>query len=472
MKNSKQRDKVIENYLEVFQQQSSQLRSVINLLSTKKLKDKITLQSCKELVYKDLNGLIELLNQLAKGELKEKIILDSTEQLAKKSNLTQIITLVNKTASNELRTKIKERYRHLVNKSIEEYKNRLYNLENIQIEQKRESIIEEAHTIVDIQKSQEKELDLESATVEILSSLVINVENQERQRELLSLMITKMKSDKSRDYSKIAYKSIVDSQIYNHALYELEEFIESGYFKENIREFKERKETEQSINKMLGKVLRNREAQREEVFMKQFKRLRKIKDLDVVIPYVAKRDFELAQSLMKNRIDEKKSQEVQKFIFLNEYQQKWDKAIMAYEKIDDFYIKVELSKIVLERFIPHFTESFFIEAMVILDSQNIANTPKDLLSVEPVEVLKYYEKIEEGKENLFNELEAQIVELQQRATLAEEIEDENALEQILEEEKKLKNSIKADEKLFELFLERYDLSNLKFMRLSLLDFEL
>jgi hypothetical protein len=197
MKNSEQRDKVIAESLELFQYKSSQLRSVINLLSTKKLKDIRTIQACKELVDKDLNGLIELLNQLTKGELKEKIILDSTEQLAKKGNLTKIITLVNKTASNELRTKIKERYRHLANKSIEEYKKRLYNLENIQIEQKRESIIEEAHTIVDIQKSQEKELDLESATVEILSSLVINVENQERQRELLSLMITKMKSDKN-----------------------------------------------------------------------------------------------------------------------------------------------------------------------------------------------------------------------------------------------------------------------------------
>jgi peptidoglycan hydrolase CwlO-like protein len=116
----------------------------------------------------------------------------------------------------------------------------------------------------------------------------------------------------------------------------------------------------------------------------------------------------------------------------------------------------------LERFVPHFTESFFIEAMVILDSQNIANTPKDLVSVEPVEVLKYYGEIEDEIGERVDESVEQIRLLKLKREEAKISKDIATLRETKKEIEQLKEEISSDKELFEAFLERFGIDEFDF----------
>ena len=457
-------NEVIENSFEILQHHSKEFTIILNLLSNKKMQTEITLKVSKELIHKDFNGLIELLNQLNDKALKEKIIWDTTKELTQKNNLSKIITLLNKTAERELQVKVKKEYKNLIQTSMQEHIDKLYTLENSHIEREKEHIIEEAYSSIEI----ENKVELESASVEKIALLVRVEENLTKQRELLNLMITKMEDEADRDYSKIAYKVIVNRKIFISTLYNaLKPFIKSGYFEEKLKEFKEQKETEQGINRMLGKVLKSPQSKRESTFMKQFKRHRKIKNLHTIIPQVSKHDFELAQGLLKSINKKEDVLEAQREIFLIMYQKQFSKALESYQKIDDFYIKVELSKIVLDFFVPQFRESFFIKAMMILDNQNIAHTPKNLVQIEPIEVLQYYGEIENKGEKTLEEILKKVVRLQLRADEAEADDDDERWEEIEAEERQLKESLRSDEKVLKLFLEQFNIQS--FRRLSLLD---
>ena len=467
-------DNTIEKFFPLFLQRHHQyIINLLNLIKNNGLKEKLLIESCEQLAKnRDIEILLKLLNYIEKSQLKEQIFQESMDILAQQKEIEIIRKIVNQTLiSAILQEKIKKRYSYLIKEKMNKYIDSLNDIQSTLNSEIKESVILYAYTVIQNQESSREEIDLQKATPEVLSHLIISETKKEKHRELFLYLVERLKEDKSKDYSKIVYKTISRSRIFELYLFELEDFVTTIYFKEELKNFREQKETEQSINKMLGKVLKNPKTNREEIFMKRFKRLRKIKDLYVIVPHVAKRDFDLAQAIMEKRIERKKVQQVQKSIFVNEYQKRWDRAVMAYDKIDDFYIKVDLSKTVLDSFVPDFNSSFFIQAMMILDSQNISKTPMELVTIAPKEVLKYYGEIEDEVEKAFDEVLEQIKVLQGRAIKAEELNDEQGFEEILEEEKKLKISIRADEKLFELFLEKYNLNNLKFMRLNLLDFE-
>jgi len=402
-------------------------------------------------------------------QLQRKIIIQHFSKLFRiNSNLSmQLLKRVSPQQKNEIR----EEYSYYIKEEMQQHINSLYQIQSTRNSEIKEKVILDAYSAIDGYDESREDFILEKTTPSTLAHLLISKTEKKQHKKLFLNLKKSLQQDNDRDYSKLIYKIISQSKIFEPYLFELEEFVTSAYFKKRIKEFKEQKETEQSISKMLGKVLKHPKEKREKIFMQRFKQLRKIKDLYVVIPYVAKADFELGQLLMKKGIDKKRAEEVHRGLFLNEYQNRWDRAVMAYDKIDDFYIKVDLSKTVLDSFVPDFESSFFIQAMMILDSQNISKTPMELVTIAPKEVLKYYKEIKNEVGDVLNEVIGQIVDLQKRAIKAEELNDEQGFEEILEEEKKLKISIRADEKLFELFLEKYNLNNLKFMRLNLLDFE-
>ena len=467
--------KLVENIIIEFfpklQHFTDRLSDILNMLPSSNIKNKLIINSCSKLLDKDIKTILILLSQLDTQNLKDILIQDLTKKLAEKKDIFNIIILINQISSTSIQKQLRNKYRNTVDIQMNEYIKELNTIQYIRQKRIEVNIKEVAHHNLNISKDENNDLNLRETYPETIFSLIIDEQEDKKHKLLISYLIESLNNHTSKNYSKLAYETISQSKLFNYSLYNLEPFISSIYFKDKLKEFKERKETEQSISKMLGKILKNPKTKREEIFMKRFKQLRKIKDLDVVIPYVAKADFDLAQDLIKKRIDRDKFQEIQKIIFLNEHQNRWDRAVMAYNKIDNFYMKVELSKKVLDSFVPDFESSFFIQAMMILDSQNISKTPMELATIAPKEVLKYYGEIEDEVEKAFDEVLEQIKVLQGRAIKAEELNDEEGFEEILEDEKKLKISIRADEKLFELFLEKYNLNNLKFMRLNLLDFE-
>lgn len=463
---------IVENFPLLVERYAKKITRVLNLLSDKKIKKTLILEASENFLSTDITMLISLLSKLDNSELKETIIIDSCKRLAEKSDISKIITLINKTASPQLREIIQFRYQYLIQENREKHIKLLneiqYSLKN-EIE---ESVIAEAHNAIHIAENKDNELKLDLATPELLSFLLINEQNNEEHQKLLSHLIEKITENSAKkDYSKLAYRTIEKSKIFKPYLYDLEPFISTLYFKEQLKDFKHKKEAERNINRMLGKVLSIHREKRENVFMNRFRQQHKIKNIHAVIPTIAKVDFELAQALVEKVNRKDLQQEIQETIFLDKYQSKFIQAIMAYNKIHNFYIKVALSKVVLESFVPEFTHSFFIEAMMILDSQNIAQTPMELVSIAPKELLIYYGEVEDDKESLLSSTIESIKELQQQADKAEEFADIETLETLDLEAIQLKKSIQEREKLFNLFLEHFNMNRVQFARLNLFDFK-
>ena len=206
---------------------------------------------------------------------------------------------------------------------------------------------------------------------------------------------------------------------------------------------------------------------KEKEFLKLFLEKYPFNKFFQAIPRVAIREFSMAMFFLDKL---KRLQHlVIREIFLELYKKDFLKAIECYCKLNDFHTKVELSRETIDYYIPKFKESFFVQTMSILDSQNIVNTPMYLATIAPREVLKYYGEIEDDIENRVDEVIEKIEELKSKREEARSLKDRELLRSIGVEIQKLKDEIQEDNELFEAFLTRFEIDEFEFEDRSLWD---
>ena len=496
-------------------------------------KDKLIIKAISILADgRDIQILISLLNYIEKVELKEKLFQNSIEILAKHKKIVLIQKLFNHIKiSSAIKEEIKNKYSYLVEQDKKELENSLYLID----EKIKEKVILKSYSTLQSQEIEDEEeidteIDIENITYARLAGFLIIETDREKHKEFFFHLKKKLKEDKSKDHSKLAYQTITDSKIFESYLFELELFIKLVYFQNKLKDFKEQKEIERGITKMLKKISKkfgnrqkklytqqkkleykyktNKEFEYEEFqskvlrtffkrekllfkkelenriekintqitilekeilhfFMEEFKKHRKIKNLYTIIPQIAKQDFELAQGLLKSINKQEDILNAQRDIFLTIYKEQPDKAILAYKRINNSLIKVDLSKIVLNSSIPDFENSFFIQAMEVLDSQNILKTPMELAVIAPRVVLEFHKEIESTTKERLNQIIEEKNILKEKRAEAKSSNDIKLLKKTKNDFKRLKNEIKENKELYEVFLEKFNISDFDFEELEL-----
>jgi len=484
------------------------INKIIKELSCNKLKNNITIKYFNIIFQIDIEKGFELLDLISSKELKEKIFHNSKNYLflsnnqyinirninlyikfSLDKNIVPDIEIVEKIINKELKEKtIKTFFNFFIEINREKAIKLLSKIEdkefqkqssqlniniliqklnsiqkNINTKNQNSAIIKAYKTI---QKENSNSIDLNKLTIERLSFLIIYEEKEENFNKLINIFIQKTKQE-NKNFSELAFNIIKNSKIQNKNLYLLERLINDKKTKQKLKKFKEQKNIQKEIYKILDIVINSKRKDKDRYFVQLFKEKYNINNIHTVIPQIAKKDFKLAKRLINRIKDKKQKEKTQEEIFLT-LQENLEQIMFFYERIDNFYIKEKLSKKALSFHLPTFTNSFFYKSLSALDSKNIMKTLDELATIAPKEVLKYYKEINDRDEEKFHKIINKIKILQQKVENAKE-DDDKEWELIENEEKEIKNYIKSNTNIYNIFLEKYKIKS--FRRFSLLDIE-
>jgi len=446
-----QEEIVMKNFEKIFKINSEKTIELLTFVFSKELQDEIIIKNFKKIFQIDFEKSVELLISISSKELQEEAIIENFKMIFLHDNyqnekhIENLFKLIS----------ILEEKKELLLTTKEQLVYNLFFIQNtLDSNLKRKAILKSYKKIYLQNNSIIFDIDF-------IFNLLPEVSNSKNSKNLLKKIEKEfIHANLNNDYNQFIQLIISNSKNIN--TYKIKSFLEN-----KLRPYVEEKESKKVISEIIDNILDN--PNKEELFIEEFTKQYNLNTLFRFIPEVAKRDSDLAISLL-DRLEHLHYLSIEE-IFLEIYKDNLSHALLYYNKLNNFYTKEKLSKQAIAHHLPTFTNSFFYKSLSALDSRNIMNTLDELATIAPKEVLKYYGEIEDEVEKAFDEVLEQIKVLQGRAIKAEELNDEQGFKEILEEEKKLKISIRADEKLFELFLEKYNLNNLKFMRLNLLDFE-
>ncbi len=436
--------------------------NLLNFITNKRLKDDLILNNFDLILNVNRHKAFKILKLIENRELRDDLILNNFDKLLKHNEI-KVFKILELVVDKNIKSRLIKSIDNKIEDLIEKIKTIQYT-QNLKI---KKVVLIESNNLIALEKEERLNIKFD---IRFLFKLLKKEKNLIQYKEIIKWLKVKLLLNQFKDnFSELIYHGITQSEILHQDIYELERFITTPYFQNQLKKFKQQQESKKNANKILNQVSNNRKKKKKPYFIELFKQKHKIKTIHSIIPEVAKKDFKLAKELMNEVQKNYLVANIRREIFLELYKKDFLKAIECYCKLNDFHTKVELSREVIDYNIPKFKKSFFAQTMSILDSQNIVNTPMDLATIAPHEVLKYYGEIEDDIEDRVDGVIEKIEELKSKREEARSLKDRELLRGVGVEIQKLKDEIQKDNELFEAFLTRFNIDEFEFEDRLLLD---
>ncbi len=307
----------------------------------------------------------------------------------------------------------------------------------------------------------------ENIQISQLLKILSKIEKPLMFKLIVSMLKNRLENIKGKGkYSEQIYKVIIDNKLKLEVIYQLIDYIDNNYFRQQVLNYMESEKAKGDVKKILNKIIN--EKNRVNAFMEVFREKYPKKILYTVIPKIAEQDYRFAMELLKKIANFKYEQIALEETFLALYDKNLSQAITCYEKINYYPKKRDLSRTAIDNMFPFIENSFIGQFKNILNDQNILNTPFEISEKYPDEIFKYYAEDKDKKtklEDIIETLQQLINSLKQ----AKSNQDIDLHKKTLLEVEKIKESIKQNDELYASFLEEYNIDEFTFETTNILD---